>query len=89
MNGREYQLEAWLRVTLDGEYLGPVMQVEGGYQAVPVSGGPMYPHLSEPNREGIVHTTVDGAALELVAWARGRGSREDFAGHRGVLEVAS
>jgi hypothetical protein len=84
---REYQLEAWLRVTLDGEYLGPVMPVAGGYQARPASGEPMYPHLGEGDRDGIVHASADGAAGELVAWARGRVT--GFGRHVGTLEVAS
>jgi len=86
---REYTLETEWRVLLEGLYVGSVTAVADGYQARTARDEPMYPHLSATDQHGIVHATVDGAAGELVTWARSQGGHDTVSFHRGTLEVAS
>lgn len=71
---REYSLTPQWVVTLKGERapVGRVVTVDDGYQAQPDGDVPLYPHLPGPEQHGIAHGTIDGAAEELLTWARGR-----------------
>jgi hypothetical protein len=68
-----YELVLEWRVMVEGERIGSVTGSPDGYQAVTVSGEPMYPHLGAEEQAGVTHSTVPEAASELLRWAERHG----------------